>query len=343
MRKLNTKPAARDIAGKIARNMTVISCLVAAAVSSGCTTKTRAFNIELDQQKLTVKQGSTEILSYQAQPIAVPIGGDKFKGSNFIHPLNTPLGFTVTQLQPADHLHHFGLWWPWKFIKIGDRKILCWELQKGDGLIKGREILDKKVTRTGAEFTAASDYIDRKAPGGPRVVLHEKLKAKIAKPVDSPAHGYFLDLTIIQQCAIDSPIEIVKYRYSGFGFRGAASWNKDSSTLLTSEGKDRDTSNNTRGKWVRVQGDTPAGGKAGILLMSHPGNYDAPQRLRTWNSKMHDGSVFVNFNPVQEKSWTFQPGKDYTQRYQMFVYDGTVTAEQCEELWLKYARTSRKK
>jgi hypothetical protein len=324
-------------------NITIVVCLIAAAASSGCTARSRAFDIELDQQKLTVKQGSVEILGYQSQPLADPIGGDKFKGSNFIHPLKTPSGFTVTQLQPADHLHHFGLWWPWKYIKIDDRQILCWELQKDDGIIQSKHILDHTANRNGAAFTAISDYIDRKAPGGPRVVLHEKLIAKIAKPVDSPASGYSLDLTITQNCAIDLPIEIVKYRYSGFGFRGAASWNKENSALLTSEGKDRDTSNNTRGRWVRVQGDTPAGGKAGILLMSHPDNYDYPQRLRTWNSKMHNGSVFVNFNPVQEKSWTFQPGKDYTQQYQMFVYDGAVTAQQCQQLWQQYTRTSKKK
>ena len=321
--------------------ITIAICLLAVTVTSGCSAGPRTFDIKLDKQKLTVKQGPTDILTYQAQPMTDPIGGDKFKGSNFIHPLKTPSGFTLTDLQPADHLHHFGLWWPWKFVKLGERKILCWELQKGDGIIQAKKILKRKTTPTGAEFTAASDYIDRKAPGGPRVVLHEKLYAKITEPVDSPADGYFLDLTITHRCATETPIEIVKYRYSGFGFRGTSSWNKDNSTMLTSEGKNRDTSNNTRAKWVRVQGDTPSC-KAGIVFMSHPDNYDQPQRLRTWNSKMHDGSTFVNFNPVQEKSWTLEPGKDYTQRYQLFVYDGTVSAEQSEKLWQLYADTSKK-
>ena len=320
--------------------ITIAICLLAVAVTSGCSTGPRTFKIKLNKQKLTVKHGRTKILTYQAKPMRKPVGGDEFKGSNFIHPLKTPSGFTLTDLQPADHLHHFGLWWPWKFVKLGERKILCWELQKGDGIIQAKEILNNMVTDTGAEFTAASDYIDRKAPGGPQIVLHEKLNAKITVPVDSPVDGYFLDMTITHRCATETLLEIVKYRYSGFGFRGTDAWSKDNSTMLTSEGKDRDTSNNTRAKWVRVQGDARADSKAGIVFMSHPDNYDRPQRLRTWNSKMMDGATFVNFNPVQKKPWTFEPGKDYVQRYQLFVYDGTVTAEQSEKLWQLYSVTS---
>ena len=48
-----------------------------------------------------------ELVFYQASPLANPKGGDAFKGSNFIHPLKTPSGFVVTDLQPLDHLHHF--------------------------------------------------------------------------------------------------------------------------------------------------------------------------------------------------------------------------------------------
>jgi hypothetical protein len=329
---MNTKPQARCLS-----NITIVLCLMAIAAGSGCTAKSSLFDIELNEQKLTIRHDQIEILGYQAQPLADPVGGDKYKGSNFIHPLKTPSGFTLTQIQPKDHFHHFGLWWPWKYINVDGRQILCWELQGQEGIVRARQILKHSTEWDNAAFTAESDYIDRKAPGGPRVVLHETLDAKITEPVDSPAHGYLLDLSIANRCAIDTSVEIVKYRYSGFGFRGPASWNKDNSTLLTSEGKDRDASNYTRAKWVRIQGDTPDGGTAGIVFMSHPDNYDQPQLLRTWNSKMENGATFINFNPVQKIPWTLAPGTDYTQRYQLFVYDGTVTAQQSEELWQDYA------
>ena len=79
------------------------------AMDKGKSAKTPSLHTELNEQKLIIRQGQVEQLGYQAQPLGEPVGGDKFKASNFIHPLKTPLGFTVTQAQPEDHLHHFGL------------------------------------------------------------------------------------------------------------------------------------------------------------------------------------------------------------------------------------------
>ena len=37
-----------------------------------------------------------KLMKYQDAPLENPKGGEKFKVSNFIHPLKTPSGFTVT-------------------------------------------------------------------------------------------------------------------------------------------------------------------------------------------------------------------------------------------------------
>lgn len=270
-------------------------------------------------------------LSYQAQALANHAGGETFAGSNFIHPLRTPSGFVLTQIQPGDHLHHFGLWWPWKYLAAEGRKINCWELQKGEGLVRTRDV---SMVRDGV-FVAGSDYLDRTAPDGPKIVLHETL---IARVVERQSNGTLIDLSIMHTPAIDSPVEIVKYRYSGFSFRGAASWTKDNSSLLTSAGKQRDDSNGTRATWVRLQGATPAGGSAGLIIMSHPGNHNHPEPLRTWGTKTHNGAIFVNFNSVQTESWTLAPGSTATRRYRLLAYDGEISPDQAEKLWQTYAQ-----
>lgn len=275
-----------------------------------------------------------DLVGYQLRPMLAPKGGDRFKGSNFIHPLKTPSGFTVTALQPADHLHHFGLWWPWKKIKVDGREIICWELQKGEGLIQCREAA---MQQNG--FVARSDYIDRTAPGGPLVVLKEKATVQTKEFSRDGADGYMLDIELVHRCATEHPIEIVKYRYSGFAIRATADWNRDNSSILTSEGKGRYEANFTRAAWLRAEGRSTGAGTAGILMMSHLSNHSHPEHLRTWD-KQHNGAVFVNFNPVQKASWQFQPGRDYVRRYRVFVYDGTVTAEQAGQLWDAYTQES---
>lgn len=282
---------------------------------------------------LHIPVGNQDLVSYQAKPMANPKGGEKFQGSNFIHPLKSPSGFVVTAIQPADHLHHFGLWWPWKYVEVEGRKILCWELQQGDGLIEAKA---SELTVEGC--TTHSLYIDRKAPGQPQTVIHETTRITTSSIVDRPSRGYHLDIEITHEVALDKPITVSTYRYSGFAIRATSAWTNGNSSVLTSEGMDRDTSNFTRAKWVRVQGESTPGQSAGVLLMSDTGNYDHPELLRTWNRSTHDGAVFINFNSVQAKPWVMEPGQPYTRKFRAFVYDGTLTADQAEALWKQYAQ-----
>lgn len=287
------------------------------------------------EERIAMNVDGKELVFYQAEPMADPQGGDRFKGSNFIHPIKTPSGFVVSDSQPADHRHHFGLWWPWKYVKVGERKVLCWELQKGDGLIQA-----VKHERIPDGLLTESVYIDRKAPGGPVELLQETTRITTSPLVENPAKGYFLDLEIVHRCAGDEPVTVTPYRYSGFAFRGADVWSKDNSTILTSERKDRDAANSMPARWVRVQGATDEGGQAGVLLMSRPDNRSHPEKLRTWD-KQHGGAVFINFNTVMDEAWTFEPGQSYPRNFRLFVYDGTVTTEQAENLWEDYAEGVR--
>lgn len=306
------------------RSIVVWPCCLAIGVGSCFATEQVALSV-----------GGKESVFYQAEPLSNPRGGDAFKGSNFIHPLKTPSGFVVTDFQPADHLHHFGLWWPWKHLKAGDRKVLCWELQQGDGLIQA-----VKNSKTPDGLVTESVYLDRKAPSGPREILSETTTITVSPMIDHPAHGYFLDISITQRSVLEEPLEVSPYRYSGFTFRGSPLWNRTNSSILTSEGKDRDHAQGSPARWVRVEGVADAGGKAGILLMSAPQNHAHPEKIRCWDRKQHDGAVFINFNTVAEKRWQFDPGKSYQRKYRVFVYDGSISAEECSALWQDYSERS---
>jgi hypothetical protein len=94
---------------------------------------------------------------------------------------------------------------------------------------------------------------------------------------------------------------------------------------------------------VRIEGAAKENSTAGVLMMSRPDNHNFPERLRTWDSKTHNGAIFINFNSVQDKPWQLLPGKQYTRRYRLFIYDGSISAEQAEDLWQKYNRMTASK
>ncbi|MGC6423458.1 MAG: PmoA family protein [Lentimonas sp.] len=285
-----------------------------------------------DSGSVAIQLDGKTVGYYQSKPMENPLGGDKFGGSNFIHPLKTLSGFVISDFQPSDHKHHFGLWWPWKYVQLGERKILFWELQNGDGIVQSTGI-----TETEDGFIATADYLDRKHPNGPTVILEETTLIETSVSKDAPAFGYFLNMEVTHRVVGEEALTATVYRYSGYSIRATSAWHRDNSVILTSEGAERYTANGSQARWVLSQGDTDTGGKAGFLMMAHSKNRNFPEKIRTWD-KWHNGAVFVNFNPVMEKPWVFEPGEEYTRRYSLFIFDGELTIEEAEEIWNQYTQ-----
>ncbi len=308
---------------------------LSAALAAGVASLTAAASAATATPGLVpIEVDGAELVYFQAKPLEDPTGGPKFQGSDFIHPLKTPSGFVVTESQPGDHPHHFGLWWPWKFAQQeGGKRALYWELQRGQGRIETRA-----HERIPGGLIAESVYLDRTGSGEPTVALNETTRIQASPTVAvGRANGYVLHIAINQTVAGDAPVTINQYRYSGFALRGASAWNRNTSHILTSEGADRDAANFTQARWVRVEGEAGEGRTAGVLMMSHPENHNHPEKLRTWD-KQHDGMIFINFNTVADASWVLQPEQTYQRQYGLFVYDGTLADTEAEYLWQRYAQ-----
>jgi len=295
---------------------------------------------QIVDDQLVLSRRDAELLRYQITPMRNARGGERFPVSSFIHPLRTPSGFVLTEIQPDDHLHHLGVWWPWKFLSVEGKQFNGWEMQEGQGVVRGIEVREHHAGNVCASFTAISRVIDRKNYSQERVILNEEAEVRVWPARVNKLNGYFLDITLTHTPAVDQPVQVVNYRYSGFSIRGPKGWNRHNSTILTSEGKTRDDSNATPARWVRVEGETgseTADGKAGWIMMFHPDNENHPEKLRTWDSRNHDGAIFINVNPVQDKPLTIQPNQPHIRRYRLFVYDGQMEPSTAEALWRDYA------
>ena len=74
------------------------------------------FKVTDQNGRIEVRDNDTLVFGWQHQQLKNAKGGEKFAGSAYIHPLTTPSGFELTCIQPGDHLHHYGVWWPWKLL-----------------------------------------------------------------------------------------------------------------------------------------------------------------------------------------------------------------------------------
>lgn len=285
---------------------------------------------------LEARLGETALASWQAKPLANSKGGEKFAASAFLHQLKTPSGFEWCAIQPADHLHHFGLWWPWKYIETGGEKFNTWEIQEGQGAHRAASVETRNQDAGKLVWKASNRTFIRKPGAEDKAVIDEDSTIGISVRDDMT----IVDVDI-QQKAIDPPVTIVNYRYSGFSWRGPLTWNKDNSTMTTSEGKDRDNANGTPAKWVVVSGPTPTG-KASVLMMSAAAETArTPEKVRVWDSKNLNGMPFVNFNPVMDKALPLDDAHPAVskRKYRVIAADHVIDAKAAEAEWKQWAGT----
>ena len=289
-------------------------------------------DVTKNDSSLEIRIGDKGVLRYNHAPVPPPQGASElYTRSGFIHPLWSPGGEVLTWLHPADHIHHMGLWNPWTKTRFEGRDVDFWNLGDGEGTVRFVRFDSVRPGPVFGEFRALQEHVDLSAPGGEKPALNERLSVRVWN-TGTENNYWLLDFTTRQRCASSSPVQLLKYRYGGLGFRATQKWNESNSDYLTSEGKGRKDGHGTRARWCSVFGSTDKG-DSGVLFMSHPENREHPEPMRIWP----EGHVFFNFCPVQNEDWTLEPGNEYVLKYRMYVYQGSIGPEQAERLWQDFA------
>jgi type 1 glutamine amidotransferase len=120
--------------------------------------------------------------------------------------------------------------------------------------------------------------------------------------------------------------------------RATDQWTNKTTDIFTSEGLGRDAADGERATWCVVNGETQEG-KAGILMMGHPANHNHPEPVRVWptDANRGRGDVFINFSPTRNTQWVLQPGRSYSLRYRMLVFEGEMDKIGADRVWNDFA------
>ena len=298
---------------------------------------------------LIISSGDRPLLTYQFKTIYPPKGIDtNYKRSGFIHPLYTPHGQVLTNIQPRDHYHHYGIWNPWTHTFFEGDTVDFWNIKGHQGTVRFVKFTSQKSNSKYAEYTALHEHVvfkkdarpdDPVGRGSEKVALNEWQTVRVYDPGKNKDQ-YIVDITSKMSCASQSPLLIVAYRYGGLGWRATEYWDKSNSEMLTSEGKTRDNTDNTKAKWIIVYGSLPGNDEGGIVMLSHPSNYNHPEPLRIWDKNANGGrgDVFANFAPTKDKDWLLEPGKTYILKYRLVVFNGKFDAAKAEIAWQRFVK-----
>lgn len=290
--------------------------------------------LEETPETITISDSGTPVLVYHKAEMPPPEGSDPaYRRSGFIHPLHAPSGDVVTSIHAEDHIHHMGLWHAWVKTKHRDREIDFWNLRKGQGTVRFDSVLRTTAAEGRVSFTARQQQAILPHKGhAEEVVLEEDFEVT----VHAADEVHLVDYNITQTNVTDAPLEMPAYRYGGgLAYRAPLNWGQPNDAYITSEGLDRTEGHATRGRWCAMHGPT-AHGESTVVIMNHPSNHDAPQRMRIWPE---EGKwVFFNYVPAQEFDWVVEPGESIQLNYRLVVFDGRPTTAEIEKHWQEYAQ-----
>ncbi len=283
---------------------------------------------------LELEVGDAKVMRYHHAIMPPPAGKSKlYERSGFIHPLWSPMGAVLTDIHPPDHIHHMGIWMPWAKTEFEGKSVDFWNLDDGQGTVRFVKYLGTTTGPVYGGFRAKQHHVALQTDVGEKLVLDEVWDVRVYN-VGEPNAGYWLwDFMSTQRNVADTALHQKKYRYGGFGFRGARQWKEENAAYLTSEGKTRADANGTTARWCDTSGKIE--NWQGVTFFSHPKNFRHPEAMRIWPPK--DKYVFFNFCPSAPEDWEMKPGEDHVFRYRLFVHEGKPDVDTIERIWHDYA------
>ena len=286
---------------------------------------------------LVIHKGNVNFLSYYFKTVYPPSGVDTaYRRSGFIHPLWAPHGQVLTRIQPPDHYHHYGIWNPWTHVEYEGDTIDFWNINTRQGTVKFADFVSVESGPVYSEFDAVHHHVVFIKTGGEKIAMKELQSVRVYSQGKNKDF-FIVDFNIQLNCAGESPVKLLEYRYAGLGWRTTEKWDNKNSMVLTSEGKTRKDADGSKAKWCIVQGEIDDD-YAGVVMMSFPTNYNFPEPLRIWPENQYNrGDMFANFCPTKDMDWLLKPRRNYVLRYRFLVYNGKIDAEKAENSWEYFA------
>jgi hypothetical protein len=267
------------------------------------------------------------------------------EGKPFFHPLNALDGTTISGLRPADHAHHLGLWFSWKFIDGAD----YWSVPS---IRNGITQLDRiSIQRTDTkEARVLFELSYRRGSESP--VLKERRQIRISIPdqneqyrIDWHLQFEALDDVVLTAASLE---KADSGGYGGLAYRPIATaeltktmapeWlNSTGATdrVLRTRPYREMKLHAAQANWcdisLRFGGDH--GKVHGLTIFSHPDNPRSPPR---WHMAAPTG--FLNPMPLYKDSWSVAKGEKFELQYRSLIHPGRGDFEQLDGEYKDFAK-----
>jgi hypothetical protein len=310
----------------ISRPEYLIYLLLLTLFNAGCSdARIKPFVFKENEQGIELFEGGKSVFFYQRKPKSLT---GEYICNNYIHPLYSLDGDTLTEEFPSDHPYHRGIFWAW-------HQLFMDSISLGDSWMMDKIIQDV----TDAQISA----------GRKRASL--SLDVMWKSPVYSNIKPFLNEHTVIKVYKLKSGIRIIDFTISltamiphisiggsedekGYGGFCIRSKLPDDIIFTSENGQVTPEVNQIKvGSWMDFSASFGKRGKAGFTILCHPAtpNYPAPWILRQTGSMQN--IVF----PGRERI-ALTINEPVVLRYRLIVHDGLVTDVDIEQLQEDYSK-----
>jgi hypothetical protein len=284
--------------------------------SQSQSTRADSVSVSRNDDALVIKgENGTELLRYNLTPPA----GTKLSVETgcFFHPLATPGGVVVTEVGPADHPHHRGVFLAW--VEMHGKKDADFWGWGEHAPTKDRRIVNREVPRIGTRdgtvsFTARNEWV---AEG---IGLIDE---QLAAAVRTAAPAVILDLTYTLTPTSD--VTLSRWAFSGFCVRTRKdgklrAFSPKGAVELANPSHVKPESDWPDEAWYGYTLELDGGKTAGVAVINHPKN---PRTL--WHN--HRDVRMLNPCIVAPGEVKLEAGKPLVLRYRVVAHDGGTPVE----------------
>ena len=275
------------------------------------------------QYRWQAGEGSLSLMDRER--VVWQFNGVKGEGKPCFHPLTLTNGTCITELRPADHPWHRGLWWSWKYIN----GVNYWEENKKTGFSDGRTEVVTLKTISNPDFSARlelelSYHLPEKEP-----LMRESRIITVSTP---DAKGdYTIDWTAtFTACSENLKLDRTPPKNFSGGYAGLSCRMSKACKGWTYTGSDGTFgAANLYGKCVKWI-DFSKGG--GIAIFDYPDNLRHPT---TWYPNEH--MPFFSPALLFKEPYTLAAREKLTLRYRIWIHSSPADRDALEREWKAFA------
>lgn len=305
-----------------------LACGAAVGATSAWGAPRSMFTAERTENWLLVKdRAGKPVLRYLRRRVAGE-NGPSVEGACYTHPIYTPSGELVTDLAPADHPHHRGVFCGW--VELQGEKKGDWWGWGAKAPKEARLILNREATTADAGKRLTLRLVNSwRAENA--AVLEEVLSITIGDGPDSRVIDYDYRFTP----PTGTPVVIAQNPFGGFCYRALPRGKlvvsgPDGEVDLPNAVYNRAETNWPAARWYDLTYAAPDGKMNGVALINHPAN---PRS--TW----HVVRNIHMLNPciVADAPLTISSGSPLRLRYRLVAHDGPANPSVLDRLAGEFA------